>query len=282
MSIHKRELDARLTLMDSAQAFHWNEHNGCYSAICAGRPIALIEQGDVWRVEGDEEAARRYFDLDSCYEEICAGLEWLPQAAQAVRRLPGLRLLQQDVWEATLAFICSANNNTARIRTLVLQLCRDYGEHYFQDGLEFCGFPVPERLAQVPESELREKKFGYRAAYLIKTARMVAQGHPIADAARLPYDEAKRLLMALPGVGGKVADCVLLFGCGHKEAFPVDVWVERLLRCWCGIEEKNREKAALRAREKFGPNAGVIQQYLFHCARCGLISLEETEKTERE
>lgn len=273
MKIPKRELDARLTLLDSAQAFHWSEKDGRYSALCAGEPIALIDEGDCWQAEGDERLIRRYFDLDRCYASICDGLEWLPQARQAVEKLPGLRLLGQDTWETVLAFICSANNNTARIRTLVLALCQNYGEHFTQDGMEFFGFPSAQALAQVPESELREKKFGYRAAYLVETAKMVAQGHPIADAAQMGYDEAKRLLMALPGVGPKVADCVLLFGCGHSEAFPVDVWVERLLHSWCGITETNRNKAAALARLKFGPNAGVIQQYLFHCARCGLIEL---------
>ena len=273
MKIPKKELDARLTLLDSAQAFHWSETDGHFAALCAGNPIALIDAGDCWRAEGDEALIRRYFDLDRCYSGICDDLDWLPQAGEAVRKLPGLRLLQQDTWETILAFICSANNNTARIRTLVLTLCRDYGEHFVRDGLEYYGFPSAQRLAQVPESELREKKFGYRAAYLIQTAQMVAQGHPIADAARVEYDAAKKLLTALPGVGPKVADCVLLFGCGHSEAFPVDVWVDRLLKSWCGIDEKNRDKAAALAREKFGPNAGVIQQYLFHCARCGLIEL---------
>ena len=273
--IAKKELDARLTLMDSAQAFHWSENDGRFGAVCEGKTIELLPEGDYWRVEGEDAFISRYFDLDRCYDDLCTGLDWLPQAKEAVQRLPGLRVLGQDTWEALVAFICSANNNTARIRTLVLALCRDYGTHFERDGLEFYGYPAPERLARVPEEELRAKKFGYRAKYLVETAKMVAQGHPIANARQMHYDEARQMLMQLPGVGGKVADCVLLFGCGHTEAFPVDVWVDRLLKKWCGIDEKNREKAAALAREKFGPGAGLIQQYLFHCARCGLISLED-------
>ncbi len=274
MKIHKSLLDARLTLMDSAQAFHWTENGGNFAAVCAGKPIVVRDIGGYWQFDGEEEFVRAYFDLERSYDALGEGLDWLPQAQEAMGKLPGLRVLGQSTWEALLAFICSANNNTARIRALVLTLCREYGEHFEQGGLEFFGYPTPGRLAQVSESELREKKFGYRAAYLVKTAQMVAGGYPIEDARGLSYDAAKKLLTALPGVGPKVADCVLLFGCGHMEAFPVDVWVERLLRSWCGVECKNRDKAAAIAREKFGPNAGLIQQYLFHCARCGLISLE--------
>jgi len=274
ISILKKEFDAQLTLMDSAQAFHWTHCGGAFAAVCEGRPVAVRPDGDNWRIEGDESFVRRYFDLDRPYDRLCEGLDWLPQAQRAVELLPGLRLLGQTPWEAVIAFICSANNNTARIRTLVMMLCRDYGTHFERDGLEFCGFPAPERLAEVPEEELRQKKFGYRAKYLVKTAKMVAGDYPIESARDLPYDDARELLMRLPGVGGKVADCALLFGCGHMEAFPVDVWVDRLLKKWCGIDEKNRDRAARAAREKFGPNAGLIQQYLFHCARCGLISLD--------
>lgn len=278
MLIPKQALNAQLTLLDSAQAFHWTQTQAGFAAVCAGRPISIYDVGEHWRIDAEEEYARNYLDLNRCYDGLCDGLEWLPQAVHAVRMLPGLRILHQNAWEALLAFICSANNNTVRIRTLVLILCREYGTHYWRDGLEFYGYPTPEQLARVSEEELRERKFGYRAAYLVKTARMVAEGYPIDRAAQLPYEEARRLLMELPGVGGKVADCVLLFGCGHMEAFPVDVWVERLLKSWCGIECKNRDRAAQLAREKFGPQAGLIQQYLFHCARCGLISLENTQE----
>lgn len=278
MLIPKQALNAQLTLLDSAQVFHWTQTRDGFAAVCAGRPISICDAGEHWRIDAEEEYARDYLDLNRCYDGLCDGVEWLPQAAHAVQMLPGLRILRQNTWEALLAFICSANNNTARIRTLVLILCREYGAHYWRDGLEFYGYPTPEQLARVSEEELRERKFGYRAAYLVKTARMVAEGYPIDRAAQLPYEEARRLLMELPGVGGKVADCVLLFGCGHMEAFPVDVWVERLLKSWCGIECKNRDRAAQLAREKFGPQAGLIQQYLFHCARCGLISLENTQE----
>lgn len=157
MIIDKNMLDAGLTLMDSAQAFHWSVAQGRYGAVCSGEEITLTDCGDHWQIDGDEGLIRCYFDLDRQYEGLCDGLDWLKQAAEAVRLLPGLRMLQQDPWEALIAFICSANNNTARIRTLVKILCRDYGVCYTRGALEYCGFPSPQRLAQVSEEELREK-----------------------------------------------------------------------------------------------------------------------------
>lgn len=278
MRISKRVLNAQLTFMDSAQTFHWQEQDGVYTAVCGGQTIALVPDECDWVIEGDEAFVRSYLDLDRNYADLLANACHLPQAEQAMRLLSGLRILRQDAWEALLAFLCSANNNVSRIRSLVLCLCRDYGTHILRDGREYCGLPNAKTLAKVSEGELREKKFGYRAAYIVKSARMVADGYPISDAAHLPYAQARELLMKLPGVGGKVADCTLLFGCGHNEAFPVDVWVERLLRSWCGINAKNREEAARMARERFGASAGILQQYLFHCARTGLIPLDEGTK----
>ena len=110
------------------------------------------------------------------------------------------------------------------------------------------------------------------AEYIAESARRVAEGFPLETLGDMPYEEAHRKLMELPGVGPKVADCVLLFGCGHLSAYPVDVWVARLSRAWLGIDEKNGARVAETARARFGRNAGILQQYLFHCARCGLMT----------
>jgi len=109
----------------------------------------------------------------------------------------------------------------------------------------------------------------------------VAEGFPLWELSDLPYAEAHARLLELPGVGDKVADCVLLFGCAHDEAFPVDVWVERLLRGWYGFADASRGRLADRARERFGPRAGVAQQFLFHAARTGLIPLEDKGDEQR-
>ena len=124
-------------------------------------------------------------------------------------------------------------------------------------------------LAAAGEACLRSMGFGYRAPYLVETARRVADGFDLDGLTRCDYETAHRALVTLPGVGDKVACCVQLFSLGDRSAFPVDVWVRRAMRDWLGIDKKDVRAEALRL---FGPQAGLVQQYLFHCARTGIIS----------
>lgn len=271
-------LDVRLTLMDSAQVFHWTEHEGAFYAVISGRALCVrIEQTGFSIAPCDSETlefALDYFDLRRDYGALRTACEEWPVVARAMDMLPGLHVLNQDAWEALLAFILSANNNVTRIRRLVMALCEALGERFELDGRVLYGFPSPETLAATPESLLRALGVGYRAPYLIGAARAVAGGFPLNNLHSLPYEEAHAELLKLPGVGDKVADCVLLFGCGHASAFPVDVWVERMMKCWFGMNERGRVRVSARGRALLGAQAGILQQYMFHCARTGLIPLE--------
>ena len=276
MYIGSEPIDLRLTLMDSAQCFHWREAEGRFGAVLGGRPVWLRQTGEGVEAEGevDVPVLRHYLDLDRDYAAVAAEFDHIPAAKRAVELFPGLRVLNQPVWEALVAFIISANNNVTRIRNLVHARCERYGEALDSPSGTLHAFPPPERLASCGEEELRALKLGYRAPFLIGTARRVVDGFPLDELSHLPFEEARRLLMQLPGVGGKVADCVLLFGCGHSEAFPVDVWVARLLKDWFGLECKNRDTMARQARQLLGPHGGIMQQFLFHAARVGAIGLE--------
>ena len=209
---------------------------------------------------------KNYFDLERDYGEVFDACADYPVARQAVLLLPGLRVLNQPVWEALIAFILSANNNVSRIRQLVERLIVQVG------GNE--GFPSAEQLSAVSETELREMGCGYRAPYLIRTACMIKEGFPLEALRTMSYGEAHRMLITLPGVGDKVADCVQLFGLGHSEAFPVDVWVERLMKNWFMPDARTKKEICERAHKMFGRYAGLVQQSLFHCARLGLMPME--------
>ena len=274
MRIGSEILDLRLTLMDSAQCFHWTECGGRFGAAVAGAPVWLWQDGSGIHAEGDcrGDDLRRYLDLDRDYAAIAAEYAHIPAACEAVRLFGGLRVLNQPPWEALIAFILSANNNVARIRTLVRAICERFGQP-LAGGLY--AFPTPERLADCAESELRALKVGYRAPFLIETARRIADGFPLDALQGMNYDEAHRQLTTLPGVGDKVADCVLLFGCGHAEAFPVDVWVARLLRDWFHLTCNSRPALAREARARLGDHAGIMQQFLFHAARVGAMEVGE-------
>lgn len=268
-------VDLRLTLMDSAQAFHWREFDGAFYAVLRGAPVKLWAEADgVAAAPSDADRAQalnHYLDLERDYGALVEQFSAFPVAREAIGRLPGLHVLNQDPWEALVAFILSANNNLARIRQLVLSLCEAYGDRYELDSHALYAFPAPDRLAAAPEADLRALGMGYRAPFLLRTARQVCSGFPLDELCRMDYEEAHRTLLQLSGVGDKVADCVLLFGCGHASAFPVDVWVERLMADWFGVREKGRLKVQRRAREMLGGAAGILQQYLFHCARTGAL-----------
>lgn len=259
-----RNFDAALTVMDSAQVFHFQEIDGVFAACVAGRILT----------SADEDAfANHYFDDRRDYGALLLkdGLD--EKTRRAVSGLHGLRVLNQPVWEALCAFILSANNNVKRIRLSVNLLNQKYGYALDYKGRTLYGFPSPETLASLSESELQtEIRCGYRAKYLIQTAGMIRDGFPIEELRDAPYELARKRLTELSGVGGKVADCVCLFGLGHASAFPVDVWVKRLMANWFQVEGSN-EFVRREAGRIFGENCGIYQQSLFHAARTGLIEV---------
>ena len=264
------DFDARLTLLDSAQVFHWRDEGGAFCGVTAGRRARLVPREDGFLLEGcatgDEPFWIHYFDLERDYSRLAERVRDYDMAYRAMRRLPGLRVLNQPAWEALVAFIVSANNNVPRIRGIVARLIDTLGV----DG----AFPTPERLAETDEGALRAMGCGYRAPYLIDTAARVRDGFDLQAVAALPYEEAHKRLLTLSGVGDKVADCVQLFGMGQSMAFPVDVWVERLMKKWFVPETAGKAEIRRAARDMFGNDAGLIQQSLFHCARLGLLKLD--------
>lgn len=275
MYIGNESIDLKLALMDSAQCFSWIEHKNGFAGIIKGRAVYLYQEESGIYAEGDvpAEDLRHFLDLDRDYSAVAQEYAHIPMAKRAIELYPGMRVLNQDPWEALLSFILSANNNVTRIRNLVSAMCRALGESCATGDEILYAFPTPEKLASTDESALRALGVGYRAPYLKKTAQMVCDGFPLYQLKDMPYEEAHCRLTTLCGVGDKVADCILLFGCGHTSAFPVDVWVERLLNSWFGIVEKDRKKLWKAARNLLGEHAGLLQQFLFHAARIGDIEL---------
>jgi N-glycosylase/DNA lyase len=206
----------------------------------------------------------------------------------AVAACRGLRVLRQEPWECLASFILSSTKQIVQIRQIIALLCERFGESLCcrtgvapvsefsfsnGDGRDACptafAFPPPEIIASLTESDLRSCKMGFRAPHLLKAARQIAEGEIDLEKIRaLPLPEARAELMKLRGVGGKIADCVLLFAYGFDPAFPVDVWVERALRQLYFPRRRVTEKKLRRfAATHFGPHAGYAQQYLFHYMR---------------
>lgn len=203
---------------------------------------------------------RGYFDIDRDYGAMRESLNADPLLREAMDTCLGIRILRQDFWETLISFIISANNNIPRIRDIVERLCEGFGKACSIEGLPYHSFPRPRTLADCTPEELSPLRAGFRTGYILAAARMVHSGGITEERIRgLPLDSARKELMRIPGVGPKVADCVLLYGAGRLCAFPADVWIRRVLRESYGGEDCDTSV--------FGPCAGLAQMYLFHHAR---------------
>jgi N-glycosylase/DNA lyase len=206
---------------------------------------------------------------------------------RAVAACRGLRVLRQEPWECLASFILSSTKQIVQIRQIIALLCERFGEPINCGSVEPAArpdsatgrtlqfaFPLPQRLAAATEAELRVCKMGFRAPHLLAAARQIAEGKLDLEKIRSqPLAEARAELMQLRGVGGKIADCVLLFAYGFDSAFPVDVWVERALRQLYFLRRHVTEKKLRHfAATHFGPRAGYAQQYLFHYMRTKIAS----------
>jgi N-glycosylase/DNA lyase len=224
-----------------------------------------------------------YLQIQVDLRGIVAGFPDDPALQEAVRKHLGLRLLRQDPWECLASFLLSSNKRITQIQAVHRAVRERFGSVVPTPAGHPAvhGFPTPEALAGQTEARLRSCGMGFRARYLLEAAVRVAQGKLDLGALRqLPLDEARRQLEESPGVGPKIADCVLLFSGDQARAFPVDVWVTRTLRRhYFGNRPVSLPRLRAFAAEHFGRFAGYAQQYLFHAAR--FTSQPSSEKPAR-
>jgi len=258
---------------DSASPHQDGSRLRWWYGFIGGSVVKVRQEGDCLLAESSDpsltpDRLRRYFALDLDLAEIISSIDCDMQVHHAIATHRGLRILRQDGWETLASFICASFNNIKRIEGMLGRLCQAYGQPVALNGFRGFSFPVPERLAALPERKLRSLGLGYRAPYLRSTARLVVDGKlPMEQLQRVDYDAAKRVLLACDGVGDKVADCVALFGFEKYEAFPVDVWIERAMRYYFRHRKMTRGGLHAYARRHFGPYAGYAQQYLYHYVR---------------
>jgi N-glycosylase/DNA lyase len=215
---------------------------------------------------GSVARLRRHLGADEPLGEIERALADHAVLRRLLPRTSGIALMRQDPWECLVSYVVSAFNNIPKIVQTIDRLSRRFGEPIAPGAWSF---PRPEALAGARPDALRACLLGYRAPYVREVARRVWRGDiDLEGLTRLSYDDARDVLLSLPGVGEKVAECVLLFGLGHREAFPVDVWVHRAVERWYA-QGTTRTPRAIRAwaRDRFGPLAGYAQQHLFVGAR---------------
>lgn len=268
------------------QSFRWKKDGDGFVAPALGRVVRVCQNDCDISIypckKGEEKDWLAYFDLDRDYAAIEKRLSVDEQLSMCIGSASGIRVFAQEPFETLITFIISANNNIGRIAGIVERLCALCGEKAEFDGKEYYLFPKPESIAALEKSELVRIGSGYRAPYIKKSAAIIAGGYQLEKLRDMPLDIARKELLKFPGVGPKVADCVLLFGLGHTDAFPVDVWIGRAMSeiYFDGESPKKKQlEAAIRA---LGSESGIVQQYIFHYARQTALGKKRQGKTKTQ
>lgn len=253
-------------IAESGQCFRWNKIDDMhYMGIIEHNVCEVKQSGNIVEVHGiDEEKFINYFDIKRDYNEIKRFYMKDDILTSAIKYGEGIRILNQDKFEVLISFIISANNNIPRIKKSVEAISRRFGQKI--EG-EFYAFPTPLELSKATEEELKACGVGFRARYIYKTCKDILNGFDLDEISKLPISECKKELMKLTGVGSKVADCVMLFSMQKFDAFPVDVWIKRIMEELYIKSEVNIKEVERFSKERFKDYAGIAQQYLFFYVR---------------
>ncbi len=277
--------------LDSGQVFHWEKAGDRFLGTIGDRPVYVEQRGDLLlakmasaslRAVGSYEpeasgygqdahaTIANYFALDHPLAQICASFPDDPVMNAARDFCRGVRIIRQPRWECLATFICSSMKQVAHIRQISHALRRKFGIRKKLGDADLYVFPTAKRIGQASEAELRECALGYRAKNLLATARLVSSGEiDLDELAGLPDGDLRARLCECPGAGAKVADCVMLFAYERLRAFPIDVWIERVLRekYFPRARRLNAARLKVFTQRHFGEHGGYAQQYLFHYAR---------------
>ena len=261
--------------INSGQIFLWENYENVWFVI-DGQDIIMARQTP-FEIITFTKKLKNFFREDDNYEKILKNIIKDKIVKKVTKYYPGLRVTRQDPFQCCISFIISANSNIPNIRMRLQKLCRKFGTKVRFQKRDFFLFPEPKRLANATLQELKECKLGYRSKYVLDTSRAIALGEINFDELKkYEYKKCKELLVKLPGIGDKVADCVMLFSLEKLEAFPLDTWVMKILQKYYsdnfGMDKKNISKNRYEnihqdVLNHFGKYAGYSQQFLYKMER---------------
>ncbi len=268
-------------IFDCGQCFRWNkEPDGSYTGVFNHNVINVKKENNKIIFKGIcngniQDECNKYFDLDRDYEKIKNKLSKVDNNLKnSIEYGNGIRLLNQDLWETLISFIISANNNIPRIKGIIERLAKNYGDKIVWNGKEFYSFPTPEQLSKASVSDLRKLGLGFRDVRVYETTKIINNNKNKLQELTDEKDvyKLREKLLKFPGVGPKVADCIMLFSCLKRlEVFPIDVWVRRVMNeLYIKSDDEtkvNKKEIEALAKEKYGNLAGIAQQYLFYWRR---------------
>lgn len=268
-------------IFECGQCFRWNkEKDGSYTGVFKNNVLNVKEENNKIIFHGVcqgniKEIVTEYFDLNRNYEEMQKKLSTIDEnVKKSILYGKGIRLLNQDLWETIISFIISANNNIPRIKGIIERISKKYGNLIRWNGKEYYTFPTVEELSKATVEDLRKLGLGFRDKRVYDTTKIILTKKVDLKQLQKEIDTQKvrDTLLTLPGVGPKVADCILLFSTLKRlEVFPIDVWVRRVMNelyIHNPKEEKvNKKEIEKLAKQKYGNLAGIAQQYLFYWKR---------------
>lgn len=267
-------------IFECGQCFRWNkEEDGSYTGVFKNNVLNIKKEGNKVIFEGIcdgdiEEICEDYFDLDTDYEEIKKELSNIDEYLKTSTEYgSGIRILNQDLWETIISFIISANNNIPRIKGIIERISKKYGNKITYNDKEYYTFPTMEALGQASVEDLRALGLGFRDKRIYETTKVFLEKQITLQELEeeMNVDVLREKLMTLSGVGGKVADCIMLFSLKKFNVFPIDVWVRRVMNeLYIKEADENKVSKVLiqnLAKEKYSDLAGLAQQYLFYWKR---------------
>lgn len=270
-----RDFDAR-HIFECGQCFRWaKEEDGSYTGVAFGKVLNVKSDYDRGIVILNNTSLKEfqdiwfdYFDLGRDYGAVKKELSKDPVLDTAIRYGKGIRILKQEPWELLISYIISANNSIPMIARSINLLSEMYGRPVTYKGKTYYAFPDPEELQKAGLEGISLCRAGFRCKYIHRAVDMVVRGEiRLGETAAMEEEDARKELMKIPGVGPKVADCIMLFSMQKYRAYPVDVWVKRVTEYFFLGKDVKMKEIQRFAEDKFGNLAGFAQEYLFYYAR---------------
>ena len=260
--------------IESGQTFTWSREGNGYVNADLGQVIYVEQRGNTLFYESPSHSVdlNKLFRLDDPLDEIQSEITRPGYMQESIGFAPNLRIVSDPLVPCLFSFISSIQKNIPAIHTIMRNIRKEWGPSYIFRGKTYYGFPSLEDLSCASISDFEGLNAGYRSKFFVQTIESMNRGDVTEEQLRtMPYSEAHEALKTLHGVGDKVADCVCLFSLGFLEAFPIDVWIEKVIQDHYPIfqlEGKSYKKKSATARKYFGQYAGYAQEYLFYFSRC--------------
>ena len=264
-------------IFECGQCFRWNkEIDGSYIGVFKNNVIKVEKKENNVIFKGIcekdiKEICIDYFSLNENYEKIKQELSKIDDNLKtSIKFGDGIRILHQDLWETIISFIISANNNIPRIKKIIERISEKYGKKIVFENKEYYTFPTPEELSKASVEDLRNIGLGFRDVRVYETTRKIYNGEVNLENLEKEknIEKIEETLLSLPGIGPKVADCIMLFSLKKYQVFPIDVWVRRVIsELYFDNKEQKPQKIKEFARNYYGNKAGLAQQYLFYWRR---------------